>query len=289
MHTPNNIEHLKPFVKWVGGKSTSLLRLLEYIPSNIENYVEPFLGSGALFFALNFKKAIINDSNEELILAYKVIKEQCPELIMYLQSLIYDKELYEKIRAWDREPDFKQRSDLERAARLIYLIKTCYNGLYRVSKKNQFNTPFGNHKDPNICDVRTLLACSEYLNKTQAVIMNKDYEALLDDIPEDAFVYLDPPYFPVSKTANFTSYQSGKFNFSEQERLYNFCVKLHERGIRFMQSNSDTEDVRAIYKRFDIKVVEVSRRVNSNTQKRSAVNEVVITNYDPDTGIIKSL
>lgn len=284
MHTPNNIEHLKPFVKWVGGKSTSLSRLLEYIPEKIDTYVEPFLGSGALFFALNFKRAIINDSNEELMIAYRVIKEQCPELIMYLQTLIYDKELFEKIRAWDRDPEFEKRPQLERAARLIYLMKTCYNGLYRVSKKNQFNTPFGHYKDPNICDVRTLLKCSEYLNAADAKILCSDYEELLDIIPNDAFVYLDPPYFPVSKTANFTSYQSGKFNNTEQGRLYNFCKSLHQKGIRFMQSNSDAQDVHELYQEFNIHVLEVSRRVNSNIEKRAAVNEVVITNYDHLTG-----
>lgn len=136
MHTHNSFENLKPFVKWVGGKGSSVERLLQLIPEHIDTYVEPFVGSGALFFSLNFDKAIINDSNSELIAAYQEIKENVFELEMFLSTLIYDKSLYEKIRSWDREKDFFKRPRIERAARLIYLMKTCYNGLYRVSKKN---------------------------------------------------------------------------------------------------------------------------------------------------------
>ena len=164
MHTHNSFENLKPFVKWVGGKGSSVERLLQLIPEHIDTYVEPFVGSGALFFSLNFDKAIINDSNSELIAAYQEIKENVFELEMFLSTLIYDKSLYEKIRSWDREKDFFKRPRIERAARLIYLMKTCYNGLYRVSKKNYFNTPMGNYKSPLICDVPTLNACYKFLN-----------------------------------------------------------------------------------------------------------------------------
>lgn len=284
MHTHNSIENLKPFVKWVGGKGSSVERLLQLIPAHIDTYVEPFVGSGALFFSLNFDKAIINDSNSELIATYQEIKENVFELEMYLSTLIYDKSLYEKIRSWDREKDFFKRPRVERAARLIYLMKTCYNGLYRVSKKNYFNTPMGNYKSPLICDVPTLNACYKFLNDKNVAIYNQDYASLLDMIPDNAFVYLDPPYFPVSKTANFTSYQSDKFKETEQFRLLDFCMNLHKRGIRFLLSNSDVPEAREIYSRFNIKVLEVCRRINSNITKRSAVNELAVTNYDVATG-----
>ncbi|MGN1280877.1 MAG: DNA adenine methylase [Succinivibrio sp.] len=284
MHTPNNIKNLKPFVKWVGGKTTSLDKLLELFPEKITTYVEPFVGSGAVFFSLNFDRAIINDSNQELIYAYQTIKENVFELEMYLQTLIYDKSLYEKIRAWDRAKDYQQRSRLERAARLIYLMKTCYNGLYRVSKKNYFNTPMGNYKDPTICDTETLNACSSYLNQRQVDIHCADYASLADIIPDDAFVYLDPPYFPVSKTANFTSYQSGQFADTEQYRLYEFCLLLHKRGIRFVLSNSDVPEARELYKDFNIETIEVPRRINSVISRRKGVSEIAVLNYSKDTG-----
>lgn len=284
MHTHNSFENLKPFVKWVGGKGSSVERLLQLIPENIDTYVEPFVGSGALFFSLNFDKAIINDSNSELIAAYQEIKENVFELEMFLSTLIYDKSLYEKIRSWDREKDFFKRPRIERAARLIYLMKTCYNGLYRVSKKNYFNTPMGNYKSPLICDVPTLNACYKFLNDKNVAIYNQDYASLLDMIPDNSFVYLDPPYFPVSKTANFTSYQSDKFKETEQFRLLDFCMNLHKRRIRFLLSNSDVPEAREIYSKFNIKVLEVCRRINSNITKRSAVNELAVTNYDVATG-----
>ena len=283
MHSPNNFPNLKPFVKWVGGKTTSIPSLLQYIPEHISTYVEPFVGSGAVLMALNFDRAIINDSNSELINAYNVIKSNLGELEFYLSTLIYDRKLFDEIRAWDRDPDFDKRSAVERAARFIFLMKTCYNGLYRVSKKNFFNTPFGNYKNPTICDTPTLEACSSFLNQKNISILNQDYQSLLDIIPDDAFVYLDPPYFPISKTANFTQYQSESFKQDEHLRLYEFCVQLHKRGIKFLQSNSDVPHIRELYKDFNINTVAVSRRINSNITKRNAVSELMITNYDKDS------
>ena len=288
MQQSNQIENLKPFVKWVGGKSSSVNRLLELMPEHIDTYVEPFVGSGALFFSLNFDKAIINDSNSELIATYQEIKENVFELEMYLSTLIYDKSLYEKIRSWDREKDFFKRPRVERAARLIYLMKTCYNGLYRVSKKNYFNTPMGNYKSPLICDVPTLNACYKFLNDKNVAIYNQDYASLLDMIPDNAFVYLDPPYYPISKTANFTQFQKENFKEDSQYQLFEFCKELHKRGIKFMLSNSDVPEIRNLYQDFDIHVIEVSRKVNSNTAKRNAVNELAIINYDKDSGEILS-
>lgn len=289
MHIHNQYKDLKPFTKWVGGKSSSVPSLLEFIPEKISTYVEPFVGCGALFFSLDFERAIINDVNSELMNTYEVIRSNVGELEFYLSTLIYDRKLFEKIRAWDREEDFLKRPKVERAARFIYLMKTCYNGLYRVSRKNYFNTPFGNHTSPNICDVPTLNACSRFLNHAEVSILNQDYKELLDRIPEDAFVYLDPPYSPVSKTASFTSYQSEEFTQTAQHELYEFCMKLHERGIRFMLSNSDVEEMRTLYGRFNISELDVLRRVNSNTRRRNAVKELVITNYDRESFELKCL
>ncbi len=289
MHTPNNISNLKPFVKWVGGKTTSIPILLKYIPEHISTYVEPFVGSGALLMSLNFDKAIISDTNSELINAYNVIKSNLGELEFYLSTLMYDKKLFEEIRAWDRDPDFYKRTCVERAARFIYLMKTCYNGLYRVSKKNFFNTPFGNYKNPTICDTSTLEACSSFFNNQNIEILCQDYQSLLDIIPNDAFVYLDPPYFPISKTANFTQYQSQTFKSDEHTRLYEFCISLHKKGIRFLQSNSDVPHIRELYKNFNINSVAVSRRINSNIEKRKAVSELIITNYDNSSFELKKI
>lgn len=288
MQQSNQIENLKPFVKWVGGKSSSVNRLLELMPEHIDTYVEPFVGSGALFFAVNFKKAIINDVNEELINTYKVIKDNVGALEFFLSSLIYDKQLYDTIRAWDRDPHYKIRPKEDRAGRFIYLMKTCFNGLYRVNKKGFFNTPFGKYTSPLICDTKTLNACSKYLNEHEVTILNGDYQKILSYLNQDCFVYLDPPYYPISKTANFTQFQKENFKEDSQYQLFEFCKELHKRGIKFMLSNSDVPEIRNLYQDFDIHVIEVSRKVNSNTAKRNAVNELAIINYDKDSGEILS-
>ena len=288
MQQSNQIESLKPFVKWVGGKSSSVNRLLELMPEHIDTYVEPFVGSGALFFAVNFKKAIINDVNEELINTYKVIKDNVGALEFFLSSLIYDKQLYDTIRAWDRDPHYKNRPKEDRAGRFIYLMKTCFNGLYRVNKKGFFNTPFGKYTSPLICDTKTLNACSKYLNEHEVTILNGDYQKILSYLNQDCFVYLDPPYYPISKTANFTQFQKENFKEDSQYQLFEFCKELHKRGIKFMLSNSDVPEIRNLYQDFDIHVIEVSRKVNSNTAKRNAVNELAIINYDKDSGEILS-
>ena len=288
MQQSNQIENLKPFVKWVGGKSSSVNRLLELMPEHIDTYVEPFVGAGALFFAVNFKKAIINDVNEELINTYKVIKDNVGALEFFLSSLIYDRQLYGTIRAWDRDPHYTNSPKENRSGRSIYLMKTCFNGLYRVNKKGFFNTPFGKYTSPLICDTKTLNACSKYLNEHEVTILNGDYQKILSYLNQDCFVYLDPPYYPISKTANFTQFQKENFKEDSQYQLFEFCKELHKRGIKFMLSNSDVPEIRNLYQDFDIHVIEVSRKVNSNTAKRNAVNELAIINYDKDSSEILS-
>lgn len=273
---------VKPFVKWVGGKRRSLPVLMRFVPRRITTYVEPFVGGGAMFFALDFQKAIINDSNSELMSAYLAIRDHLDELKALLRSFKYEKGMYEEIRAWDRdEENFAARPAVEHAARLIYLIKTCFNGLYRVNKNNFFNTPFGKLVNPNICDEPVLDAVHEYLTSRQVDINNISYSELLDKIPGDAFVYLDPPYAPLSTTSSFTSYQPGTWTDDDQRELGKFCDELDRRGIKFMQSNSTAPIIFDIYKKYHIDTLDAMRSINSKGNGRGAIKELVITNYDP--------
>lgn len=269
----------KPFVKWVGGKRRSLPVLLSYVPDVVDTYVEPFVGGGAMLFAMRFKRAIINDSNEELICAYKAVRDDLEGLKKLLKTFRYDKEMFTEIRAWDREKDFVKRPIVERGARLIYLIKTGFNGLYRVNRRNYFNVPFGRLSNPNICDEPVLEACHRFLNEKEVEICCTDYSRLKDVIPDDAFVYLDPPYAPLNKTSSFTSYQLAVWTDRDQERLRDFCVKLDMRGIRFMESNSTAPVCFELYKRFNISTLDAKRMINSVGTKRGAIKELVITNF----------
>ncbi len=269
----------KPFVKWVGGKRRSLPVLLSYVPDVVDTYVEPFVGGGAMLFAMRFKRAIINDSNEELICAYKAVRDDLEGLKKLLKTFRYDKEMFTEIRAWDREKDFVKRPIVERGARLIYLIKTGFNGLYRVNRRNYFNVPFGRLSNPNICDEPVLEACHRFLNEKEVEICCTDYSRLKDVIPDDAFVYLDPPYAPLNKTSSFTSYQLAVWTDRDQERLRDFCVKLDMRGIRFMESNSTAPVCFELYKRFNISTLDAKRLINSVVTKRGAIKELVITNF----------
>ena len=269
----------KPFVKWVGGKRRSLPVLLSYVPDVVDTYVEPFVGGGAMLFATRFKRAIINDSNEELICAYKAVRDDLEGLKKLLKTFRYDKEMFTEIRAWDREKDFVKRPIVERGARLIYLIKTGFNGLYRVNRRNYFNVPFGRLSNPNICDEPVLEACHRFLNEKEVEICCTDYSRLKDVIPDDAFVYLDPPYAPLNKTSSFTSYQLAVWTDRDQERLRDFCVKLDMHGIRFMESNSTAPVCFELYKRFNISTLDAKRLINSVVTKRGAIKELVITNF----------
>ncbi len=273
---------VRPFVKWVGGKRRSLPKLMTFVPEHIETYVEPFVGGGAMLFALKFKRAIINDSNKELINAYRTIRNDVKGLIEILKDMPYELEYFKQVRAWDRDKDaFYKRSNTERAARLIYLLKTCFNGLYRVNRKNFFNTPFGKLNNPLICDVDTLMAVHEFLNTHDVEICNDDYSEILKRIPEDSFVYLDPPYAPLSMTSSFTSYQPGQWLDDDQRYLAEQCNILDIRKIKFMQSNSTAPICFDLYKHYQINTLDATRCINAQINSRGAIKELVITNYDP--------
>lgn len=271
-----------PFLKWVGGKRQLIPEIKKRLPKGIANapYYEPFIGGGALFFELQPKCATINDYNEELINVYRAIRDFPNELIEDLKKHENTAEYFYKIRAIDRQPLFKKLSKIERASRIIYLNKTCYNGLYRVNNAGEFNSPFGNYKAPNIVNAPVITAVSKYLNSAKIQIHNTDYQKILQNIPTNSFVYLDPPYHPISESSNFTGYVQGGWNKKDQLRLKGVCDTLTDRGIKFLLSNSASDFIKEIYSEYNIHIVQATRSVNSDTSQRGLINEFLISNYE---------
>jgi DNA adenine methylase len=276
---------IKPCLKWAGGKRQLLAEIMKYLPENINDYTyyEPFVGAGAVFFELQPKKAVINDSNEQLMLTYNVIKQNVEDLILLLQNYQkkISKEYFYKIRNLDRDQlKFNKLTDTEKAARLIFLNKTCFNGLYRVNSQGLFNVPYGRYKNPSICEDIVLRQISAYLNSNEISIFNNDFEQAVLTADKKSFIYFDPPYHSQDKN-NFTGYQANGFNEKEQERLYNVIKKMTGRGIKCLLSNSDTEYIRELYNHdiFDIISVQAKRIINSDSAGRGAVNEVLIINW----------
>lgn len=271
---------LSPMLKWVGGKRQLLSDITPMINRKCSVYVEPFIGGGAVLFNLQPKNAIINDYNKELINVYKTVRDNLDELVELLK-IHEDKnssDYYYEIRALDRENEFNHMSSIEKAARIIYLNKTCYNGLYRVNSAGQFNSPYGRYKNPNIVNEPVLRAISKYFNTNDIKINNGDYKDVLKGLDTGAFVYLDPPYMPISSSSSFTGYTEGGFNYSSQVELKEECDKLTEQGIRFVQSNSDCPEIRELYRNYKIKTVKAKRAINSVAKKRGEINEVLIYN-----------
>ena len=270
-----------PVVKWAGGKRQLMDVLLPMMPKNFSLYCEPFLGGGAALFRLLPQRARVNDINQELIGLYEVIRDDLTGLLDALRGFTNDPECYYAVRAWDRDRDrYEALSPAQRAARVLYLNKTCYNGLYRVNKAGQFNTPFGRYRNPNIINEPLLRAVSQYLKKADVRFFCTDYAEVLRDLPVGAFVYLDPPYDPVSPTANFTSYACTSFGRQEQIRLRQCCDELDKRGIRFMLSNTSTDFIRRQYAAYRITTVQAGRCINADASRRGKIEEVVVRNYE---------
>ena len=270
-----------PVLKWVGGKRQLLNEMIPLLPRNISVYCEPFVGGGALFFYLQPKDAYINDINSDLILVYKVIRDNADSLIATLQKFKNRAEDFYSIRNWDRnKARYHSLSDVKKAARMIYLNKTCYNGLFRVNSAGEFNSPFGYYHNPNIVNAPTLKAVSSYLNSAKIHLTSLDYAEVLKKLPKGSFVYLDPPYDPLSETSNFTGYVKGGFSHDDQIRLRKSCDCLTKRGIQFMLSNSATDFIKKQYSAYNIKIVKAKRSVNSVASKRGEIDEVVIRNYE---------
>lgn len=264
-------------MKWVGGKTQLLPELIKRVPPEINNYYEPFLGGGALFFKLLPKKACLLDINADLINLYQVIRDDLEELIADLRHHVYEKEYYYKMRGIDRTPQYLSLTDIQRASRFIYLNKTCYNGLYRVNSKGEFNVPFGRYTDPTILDENNLRACHHALQKTS--IQTANFYAILETIRLNDFVYFDPPYVPLNTTSNFTGYTKSGFDKQMQYSLFELCCSLDQKDIRFMMSNSSAPLVLDLYSQFNVEFVYANRALNSDAAKRGKITEVIITNY----------
>ncbi len=270
-----------PVLKWVGGKRQLLPSIKKKLPKKIESYCEPFVGGGAVLFELQPQKAIVNDINSDLILVYTVIRDDVEELIKLLETYPNEEQFYYDFRNIDRDPvKYGKLSSLEKAARIIFLNKTCYNGLYRVNNSGEFNSPFGRYKNPNIVNATGLRAVSEYFNSADVILHSGDFSCVLENLTEDTFVYFDPPYDPVSQTSSFTGYSKGGFGREQQIRLREYCDMLDSRNIKFMLSNSATDFVKEQYSAYHITTVQAKRAVNSVADKRGNVEEVIITNYE---------
>ncbi len=293
----------KPFLKWAGGKGQLLSQLSEHLPERINKepftYIEPFVGGGAMLFYMlqhfsNIRKAVINDVNEDLILTYRIIKDDVETLIANLERL--EKE-YLAITGQDKRSQlfyevrekYNQHigDSIERASQLLFLNKTCFNGLFRVNKKGYFNVPFGKYANPTICNAKQLRADSQLLQSAQVEICLGDYAQTLKHIDGLTFVYLDPPYRPLDATSSFTAYAKGDFNDDDQRALAAFCHQLSEKECLWMESNADCsaknpEDTffEDLYKEYRIERVYASRFINANPEKRGKLTELVIRNYE---------
>ena len=273
-----------PFVKWAGGKSQLIPQIIRLIPSKFANYFEPFLGGGAVFFhiVMQNKNAFLSDINTDLINAYKVIRNHVEELIT---SLKYHQTEYNKSPKryyYQLRDKTKVLNKVENAARFITLNKTCYNGLYRVNKNGLFNVPIGRYKRPVICDAINLRKMSIVLRQSGSYLGVTDYKKILVEKAEkDDFVYLDPPFHPISKTANFTSYTNNGFTFEDQKELAIIFKELTKRGCKLLLSNSNTEEIRRLYSDFShlTDVAVVNRSINAIASKRVGHIELLIRNY----------
>ena len=293
----------KPFLKWAGGKGQLLSQLSEHLPKRIGKepftYIEPFVGGGAMLFYMlqhfgNIKKAVINDVNEDLILTYRIIKDDVETLIANLDRLekdylsITDQNGRSQI-FYDVRERYNQRigDSVERASQLVFLNKTCFNGLYRVNRRGQFNVPFGKYANPTICNAKLLRADSKILQSAQVEICQGDYVQTMQHLDGLTFVYLDPPYRPLDATSSFTAYAKGDFNDDDQRALAGFCHQLNDAGCYWMESNADCsaknpEDTffEELYKDYRIERVYASRFINANPEKRGKLTELLIKNYE---------
>lgn len=278
-------EKPKPFVKWVGGKRQLLkqFRLMDLYPPekfNIKTgrYFEPFVGGGAVFFDLLPEKSFLSDLNSELVTTYNVIKNDVDRLINSLKKYEYEKEFFLKVRSM--QP--KQLPDVEIASRFIYLNRTCFNGMYRVNRKGEFNVPFGKYFNPLICDEQNLQRVSKALENVE--IKCQDYKNIIEHTKKGDFVYFDPPYYPINKTSSFTTYTKEAFLDKEQIELRDTYLELHKKGCFVMLSNSNTPFINKIYSeivKYGIKINEVlaGRSINSKAARRGKITEVLVTNY----------
>ena len=270
---PDKTSKATPFLKWVGGKRSIIEELKKRVPNKFNRYYEPFVGGGALFFELLPKAAYLSDANLDLVLTYKAVQKDVEKLIERLKEhqKKHSDDYYYKIRAQHHLDD-----PIAVAARMIYLNKTCFNGLWRVNKKGEFNVPVGKYANPGICQEDNLRLCSNALKGVS--IKYSEYQKVTPE--EGDFCYFDPPYHPTNETS-FTAYSKLDFTEKDQSDLADFCTSLHKQGVKIMVSNSNTKFIRNLYKSniFNIGIVNAPRLVNCKPNGRNAVEEVLITNY----------
>jgi len=270
------------FVKWAGGKLQLIDQFKSFFPNKFNNYFEPFVGSGAVAFYIlqkyKPKQVLLSDINEELINTFNIIKNNVEELISKLNEhkkkhIKNSKDYFYKMRLLD----LSQLTNLERAARFIYLNKTCFNGLYRVNSKGQFNVPMGSYKNPDIAQADKLRKISKLLKNVKIKVMS--FEKIINFAKKGDFIYFDPPYYPLKKGKSFTTYTKNNFLEKEQQKLAEIFAKLDKKGCKIMLSNSDTKFIKELYKNYSINTVKASRMINCNGADRGKINEVVVTNY----------
>ncbi|MDQ1591286.1 MAG: adenine methylase [Pyrinomonadaceae bacterium] len=272
---------VQPFLKWAGGKRQLLPEIRKYVPKKYNLYFEPFIGAGAVLLDIQPREALINDINEELINCYHVIKSNPEALIVSAHQHQNTEAYFYRLRSLDREAAFSRLSDVERASRIIFLNKTCYNGLFRVNSQGQFNVPFGKYTNPLIVDEVVIRAVSRYLNESNVSLSSDDFQEAVSGAGRGDFVYFDPPYDPVSDTSSFTGYNLNSFDKDEQRRLKDVCDDLTRRQCKVLLSNSATDFIRELYSdaaRYTIVEVEASRNINSVAAGRGKISELLIFN-----------
>ena len=266
----------RPFLKWAGGKSRLIQQYIPYFPKSYKNYYEPFLGGGAVFFYLQPSAAILTDINADLINTYYCVRDHVEDLISILKEhkIRHNKDYYYSIR------NYSGGTDIEKAARIIYLNKTCFNGLYRVNSQGKFNVPLGRYENPNICHENLLRLASIALS--HAEIQQADFTEVLNHATSsDDFVFFDPPYHPISETSYFTAYNQNCFSKKDQELLRDTCAELASRGVKVMVCNSDSEFISKIYTdiNFETYRIKAARSINSNIKNRGMIYELLITSF----------
>lgn len=275
--------NVKPFVKWAGGKTQLLETLIKFLPANFDTYFEPFLGGGALFFYLTPNKAVVSDYNKELISAYLSFKNNEDYKRMIKKILHHEKnhneDYFYKVREMDRNSNYKNIDNPEKAARLIYLNKSCFNGLYRVNSKGYFNVPFGKKEVVRAYQKELFDNLQKYLNNPNIIILSGDFEKAVETAKKGDFVYFDPPYDTFNDQNNFTTYTKNDFGKKEQIRLSNLFKELDKKGVYVMLSNHNTDFIRELYRDFNIDIVHARRNINSKGSGRGLVEEVIIRNY----------
>ena len=275
------MDRLTPFVKWAGGKTQLLEKLHEKMPEIYNRYYEPFIGGGALFLSLKPKNAVINDVNSQLLNVYRQLKNDAENVIRILKSYDdceCDRMHYEEMRTMYNNMIENNQLTSECAAMTIWINKHCFNGLYRVNKKGLFNVPYNNKNSGKSMDEENLRKIGEFLNESNAEILEGDFEKACETVEIGDFVYFDSPYVPVNETANFTDYTKDGFTYEDHKRLSELFKSLDKKGVKIMLSNHDVQLVHDLYAGYNIENISVRRHINSDASKRTG-KEVIITNY----------